>query len=166
MEKEILPTTIPEFPTVRRMTLGMNSPLVVPSIFARAAAEELQKGFTDGWDPLFIGYTAAVYFHTSEMKINCCSVANEQGIPAISKPLLQFFCCRPREHGWDLPVASQQNFRLASREVAHSLSFCLWRSTALVSEMVTSRSLASVDTPSTLVASQLQPHFFSHCSGL
>ena len=39
MGKEILPTTIPEFPTVRRMTLGMNSPLVVPSIFARAAAE-------------------------------------------------------------------------------------------------------------------------------
>ena len=70
MEKEILPTTIPEFPTVRRMTLGMNSPLVVPSIFARAAAEELQKSFTDGWDPLFIGYTAAVYFHTSEAKIN------------------------------------------------------------------------------------------------
>ena len=70
MEKEILPTTIPEFPTVRRMTLGMNSPLVVPSIFARAAAEELQKGFTDGWDPLFIGSTAAVYFHTSEAKIN------------------------------------------------------------------------------------------------
>ena len=54
----------------RRMTLGMNSPLVVPSLFARAAAEELQKGFTDGWDPLFIGYTAAVYFHTSEIKIN------------------------------------------------------------------------------------------------
>ena len=70
MAKEILPTTIPEFPTVRRMTLGMNSPLVVPSLFARAAAEELQKGFTDGWDPLFIGYTAAVYFHTSEIKIN------------------------------------------------------------------------------------------------
>ena len=26
--------------------------------------------FTDGWDPLFIGYTAAVYFHTSDIKIN------------------------------------------------------------------------------------------------
>ena len=70
MEKEILPATIPEFPIVRRMTLGMNSPLVVPSIFARATTEELQKNFTDGWDPLFIGYTAAVYFHTSEKKIN------------------------------------------------------------------------------------------------
>ena len=70
MEKEILPTTIPEFPTVSRTTLGMNSHLVVPSIFARAAAEELQKEFTDGWDPLFVGYTAAVYFHTSEAKIN------------------------------------------------------------------------------------------------
>ena len=70
MEKEILPANIPEFPIVRRMTLGMNSPLVIPSIFARMTAEEMQKDFTDGWDPLFIGYTAAVYFHTSEAKIN------------------------------------------------------------------------------------------------
>ena len=26
--------------------------------------------FTAGWDPLFIGYTAAVYFHTCDIKIN------------------------------------------------------------------------------------------------
>ena len=70
MEKEILPANIPEFPIVRRMTFGMNSPLVVPSIFARMTTEEMQKDFTDGWDPLFIGYTTAVYFHTSEAKIN------------------------------------------------------------------------------------------------
>ena len=70
MEKEILPATMPEFPTVRRMTLGMNSPLVVPSIMAKMMTEETQRHFTDGWDPLFIGYTAAVYFHTSEMKVN------------------------------------------------------------------------------------------------
>ena len=71
LEKEVLPTTIPEFPTVRRrMTLGMNSSLVVPSLFARAAAEGQQREFTDGWDPLFIGYTAAVYFHTCDIKIN------------------------------------------------------------------------------------------------
>ena len=70
MEKEILPATMPEFPIVRRMTLGMNSPLVVPSIMARMTTEEMQKYFTDGWDPLFVGYTAAVYFHTSEAKIN------------------------------------------------------------------------------------------------
>ena len=25
---------------------------------------------TDGWDPLFIGYTSAVYFHTCDIKIN------------------------------------------------------------------------------------------------
>ena len=37
LEKEVLPKSIPEFPTVRRMTLGMNSSLVVPSLFARAA---------------------------------------------------------------------------------------------------------------------------------
>ena len=70
LEKEILPATIPEFPTVRRMTLGMNSSLVVPSLFARATVERQQEKFTDGWDPLFIGYTAAVYFHTYDIKIN------------------------------------------------------------------------------------------------
>ena len=70
MEKEVLPASIPEFPTVRRMTLGLNSSLVVPSLFARAAIEEQQKEFIDGWDPLFIGYTAAIYFHTSDAKIN------------------------------------------------------------------------------------------------
>ena len=70
LEKEILPATIPEFQTVRRITLGMNNSLVVPSLIARAAAERQQKEFTDGWDPLFIGYTAAVYFHTCDIKIN------------------------------------------------------------------------------------------------
>ena len=69
IEREILPATIPEFPTVRRMTLGMNNSLVVPSLFARAAAERQQREFTDGWDPLFIGYTAAVYFHTGNVRI-------------------------------------------------------------------------------------------------
>ena len=44
----ILLGTIPEFPTVRRMTLGMNSFLVVPSVFARATVERQQKEFTDG----------------------------------------------------------------------------------------------------------------------
>ena len=70
LEKEVLPATLPEFPTVRRMTLGMKSPLVVPSLFARATVEKQQVEFTDGWDPLFIGYTAAVYFHTCDIKIN------------------------------------------------------------------------------------------------
>ena len=42
-EKEILPASIPEFPTVRRMTLGMNSPLVVPSLFARATVERQHR---------------------------------------------------------------------------------------------------------------------------
>ena len=70
LEREILPATIPEFPTVRSMTLGMNNTLVVPSLFARAAVERQQGEFTDGWDPLFIGYTAAVYFHTCDIKKN------------------------------------------------------------------------------------------------
>ena len=70
LEKEVLPAKVPEFPTVRRMTLGMNSSLVVPSLYARTTTEEQQKQFTDGWDPIFIGYTAAVYFHTSDAKIS------------------------------------------------------------------------------------------------
>ena len=61
LERGISPTTVPDFPIVRRMTLGMN---------ARAAVEKQQKEFTDGWDPLFIGYSAAVYFHTCDIKIN------------------------------------------------------------------------------------------------
>ena len=32
--------------------------------------EKQQREFTDGWDPFFIGYTAAVYFHTCDIKIN------------------------------------------------------------------------------------------------
>ena len=69
LEREVLPTTVPEFPLVRRMTLGMNSALVVPSLHARATVEKQQKEFSDGWDPLFIGYSAAVYFHTCDIKI-------------------------------------------------------------------------------------------------
>ena len=52
------------------MTLGMNSPLVVPSLHSRVTVEKQQKEFTDGWNPLFIGYSAAVYFDTCEIKIN------------------------------------------------------------------------------------------------
>ena len=44
MEKEILPTVVPEFPIVRRMTLGMNSPLVLPSLDARVVGEETAEG--------------------------------------------------------------------------------------------------------------------------
>ena len=70
LERETLPSTVPEFPMVRRMTLGMNSPLVVPSLYARVAVEKQQKEFTDSWDTLFIGYSAAVFFHTCDIKIN------------------------------------------------------------------------------------------------
>ena len=73
LEREALPTTVPEFPLVRRMILGMNSPLVVPSLHARATVEKQQKEFTNGWDPLFIGYSAAVFFHTCDIGINSCT---------------------------------------------------------------------------------------------
>ena len=70
LEREFLPITVPEFPMVRRITLGMNSPLVVPSLYTRAAIEKQQREFTDGCDHLFIGYSAAVYFHRCDIKIN------------------------------------------------------------------------------------------------
>ena len=31
---------------------------------------ETTKEITDRWDPLFIGYSAAAYFHTCDVKIN------------------------------------------------------------------------------------------------
>ena len=67
LEREVLPTTVP---IITRMTLGMNIPLVVPSLHARATVEKQEKEFTDGCDPLFIGSSAAVYFHTCDIKIN------------------------------------------------------------------------------------------------
>ena len=48
----------------------MDSPLVFPSLHARATVEKQQKEFTNGWDPLFIEYSAAVYFHTCDIKKN------------------------------------------------------------------------------------------------
>ena len=38
-DREVLPAAIPEFPTVRRMTLGMISPMLVPSLHARATVD-------------------------------------------------------------------------------------------------------------------------------
>ena len=61
---------LPEFPTVKRVTLGENCPMIVESIHAREAVEQQQKAFTQSWHPLSIGYSAAVYFHTCENKIN------------------------------------------------------------------------------------------------
>ena len=69
LERAVLPDVVPELPG-RRMALGMNSPLVVPSLHARATVKRQQREFTKDWDPLFIGHLAAVYFHTCEIKIN------------------------------------------------------------------------------------------------
>ena len=43
---------------------------LVIEVSIRATVERQQEEFTDGWDPLFIEYTAAVYFHTCDIKIN------------------------------------------------------------------------------------------------
>ena len=69
-ERDVLPAAIPELPTVRQMTFGMNSPMIVPYLHASAAVEQHQRVFTDSCDPLFIEYLAAVCFHTCENKIN------------------------------------------------------------------------------------------------
>ena len=39
LERDVLPAATPELPTVRQMTQGMNSPMVVPSLHARATVE-------------------------------------------------------------------------------------------------------------------------------
>ena len=70
LEREVLPTAVPEFLIIGRMTLGMNILLVVASLHARATVEKQQKEFTDGWDLLFIGFSTAGYFHTCDIKIN------------------------------------------------------------------------------------------------
>ena len=61
------------------MTLRLKSPLVVPSLHARVTVEMQQKEFTNGWDPLFIGYSAAVYFHTCDIKINSWTTKKMRG---------------------------------------------------------------------------------------
>ena len=70
LDWDVLPVNIPDFPTVRRMKFGMNSPVMVPSTHARESVDRQQKVFTHGSDPLFIGYLVAVYFHTREIKRN------------------------------------------------------------------------------------------------
>ena len=62
-----LPTALPEFSFVRRISLGMARPLLLPSVQAKRMVERQQKVFTY---PLFIGYPAAAYFHSSQIKIN------------------------------------------------------------------------------------------------
>ena len=47
LERDVLRAAIPEFPTVRRRTLGINSPMGVPSLHGRAAVKIQQREFTD-----------------------------------------------------------------------------------------------------------------------
>ena len=41
-----------------------------PIPFRKSSNQRTAEEFIDGWDPLSIGYTAAIYFHTSDAKIN------------------------------------------------------------------------------------------------
>ena len=55
LERDVLAAAIPEFPTVRRMTLGRNSPIVVPSLHARATVEQQEKMFRPAGTPFSSG---------------------------------------------------------------------------------------------------------------
>ena len=68
LDRDVLPATIPEFPTVSSMTLRMNNPMLVKSAQIIEVVEGQQRAFTHDWDPLFIGYSAAMYINTSEFK--------------------------------------------------------------------------------------------------
>ena len=46
LERDVLPAVIPEFLTARRISLGLNSPMVVPSIHGREAVEGHEKAST------------------------------------------------------------------------------------------------------------------------
>ena len=70
LERDVLPATLPKFPTARRMVLGKNDPMLVPLVQAFEVVEQQQRVFTHGCDHLFIGYSAAAYFHSSEIKTN------------------------------------------------------------------------------------------------
>ena len=76
LERDVLPVTIPEFPTVRRLTM------MVSSIHAREAMEQQQKAFTQRWDPSFIGYSAAVYFLRNQDTIMENSIQEKAGFNA------------------------------------------------------------------------------------
>ena len=56
LQRDVLPAKILGFPMVRRITLGMKSPLLIPS--AKKVVERKQRVFTHGWDPSFIRYSA------------------------------------------------------------------------------------------------------------
>ena len=62
LEKELLTAIIPELPTVRRMTMTMNSPMLVPSAQAREVVKRQQRAFTQGWDPCL---SDTLQLHTS-----------------------------------------------------------------------------------------------------
>ena len=42
LERDVLPAAIPELPTVRRLTLGLNRPMVVPSLHVSGTKKGLE----------------------------------------------------------------------------------------------------------------------------
>ena len=54
LEQDVLPAAIPDFLTVRRLTLEMNSRMIVPFLHKRTTVEQHKTTFTDSWDPLWM----------------------------------------------------------------------------------------------------------------
>ena len=71
IERDVLSAPLSDFLTARRMSMGMSKPMLMPSVQSREVVEQQQKLFMQGCDTLFVGYTAAAHFHSSEVKINC-----------------------------------------------------------------------------------------------
>ena len=44
--------------------------MLLPSVQAREVLEQQQRVFTQGLDPLFVGYSAVACFHSSEIKMS------------------------------------------------------------------------------------------------
>ena len=75
IERDVLSAPLSDFITARRMSMGMNKPMLMPSVQSREVVEQQQKLFMQGCDTLFVEYTAAAHFHSSEVKINCWTTA-------------------------------------------------------------------------------------------
>ena len=69
LEQHVLPAILPEFRTVRLMTLGINNSMLVLSVQARCCGATT-KSVHARLGSLFIGYSAAAYFHSNEIKVN------------------------------------------------------------------------------------------------
>ena len=85
LDRDVLTTALRMFPHMRKMTLGKTTPSLFFSIQAKRVVNEQQlRVFMDGWDPLFVCYLAAAYFHSRKIRTN--SWTDEARIMRVSMP--------------------------------------------------------------------------------